>query len=195
MWYYCITWPFDLNLFIYLRFIAKQVIPNYINHSRPLIPDGIHLFFLNEVWEEREARPVLICRAPSKEASGTIFITTLVWRGRGSNPRPPAHGANALTTEPTYHLLPVFYCRSYRNPNTAEILADFEAPRPKTVPANMTYQRNQPMVPAPYFFRHFNKPMTANSSKKRTSPSSQFEGGCLSSVVLYWYCDCFSFSL
>ena len=85
---------------IYLRSIAKQVIPTYNNHSRPLIPDGIHLFFFNEVWEEREARPVLICWAPSKEASGTIFITSLVWRGRGLNPRPPAHGANALNTEP-----------------------------------------------------------------------------------------------
>jgi len=30
---------------IYLRSIAKQVIPTYINHSRPLIPDGIHLSF------------------------------------------------------------------------------------------------------------------------------------------------------
>ena len=89
---------------IYTRSIAKQVIPTYINHSRPLIPDGIHLFFLNEVLEEREARPVLICWAPSKEASGTIFITSFVWRGRGSNPRPPAHGANALTTEPKYNL-------------------------------------------------------------------------------------------
>ena len=84
---------------IYLRSIAKQVIPTYINHSRPLIPDCIPFFF-NDVWEEREARPVLICWAPSKEASGTIFITSLVWRSRGSNPRPPAHGANALTTEP-----------------------------------------------------------------------------------------------
>ena len=64
-----------------------------------LVPHGIHLFF-NEVWEEKEARPVLICWALSKEASGTIFITSLVWRGRGSNPRPPAHGASALTTEP-----------------------------------------------------------------------------------------------
>ena len=90
---------------IYLRSIAKQVIPTYINHSRPLILDGIHLFFLNEVWEEREPRPVLICWALSKEASGTIFMTSLVWRGRGSNPRPPAYGANALTTETPLHLL------------------------------------------------------------------------------------------
>ena len=34
---------------IYLRSIAKQAIPTYINPSRPLIPDGIHLFFCNEV--------------------------------------------------------------------------------------------------------------------------------------------------
>ena len=84
---------------IYLRSIAKQVILTYINHYRPLIPDDIHLFFWTRL-ERREARPVLICWAPSKEASGTIFITSLVWRGRGSNPRPSAHGANALTTEP-----------------------------------------------------------------------------------------------
>ena len=78
---------------IYLRSIAKQVIPTYINHSRPVILDGIHLFFWTRFWEDREARPVLICWAPSKEASGTIFITSLVWRGRGSNPRPPAYSS------------------------------------------------------------------------------------------------------
>ena len=42
---------------IYLRSVAKHVIPTYINHSRPLIPDSIHLFLLNEVWEE----PVVCC--------------------------------------------------------------------------------------------------------------------------------------
>ena len=41
-------------ILIYLRTIAKQVIPTYINHSRPLILDGAHIFF-NEVWEEKEA--------------------------------------------------------------------------------------------------------------------------------------------
>jgi len=60
----------------------------------------VSISFFNEVWEEREARLVLICWALSKEASGTIFITSLVWHGRVSNPRPHAHRANALTTEP-----------------------------------------------------------------------------------------------
>jgi len=32
-----------LFILIYLRSIAKQVIPTYIYHSRPLIPDGIPL--------------------------------------------------------------------------------------------------------------------------------------------------------
>ena len=36
---------------IYLRSIAKQGIPTFIIHPRTLIPDGIHLFFLNEVSE------------------------------------------------------------------------------------------------------------------------------------------------
>ena len=85
---------------IYLKSITKQVIPTYINHSRPLIPDDIHLFYWTMFWEEREFRPVLISWTPSKEATGTISKTSLVWRGRGSNPRPPAYGANALTTEP-----------------------------------------------------------------------------------------------
>jgi len=62
------------------------------------------LWFLNEVWEEREARHILICWALSKEASGTIFIMSLEWRVRGSKPRPSAHGANALTTEPPLRL-------------------------------------------------------------------------------------------
>jgi len=85
---------------IYLRSIAKQVIPLLIlitlNHPFRMVS----ISFLNEVWEERKARPVLKCWAPSKEASCTIFKTSLVWLGRGSNPRPPAHGVNALTTEP-----------------------------------------------------------------------------------------------
>jgi len=42
---------------IYLRSIANQVIPTYINHSRPLIPDGIHLFF--EWGFERREKPDL----------------------------------------------------------------------------------------------------------------------------------------
>jgi len=33
--------------------IAKQVIPTYTNHSRPLIPDGIHLFFERGLRGER----------------------------------------------------------------------------------------------------------------------------------------------
>ena len=38
---------FKLKL-IYLRSSAKQVIPTYINYSRPLIPDGINLFFIEQ---------------------------------------------------------------------------------------------------------------------------------------------------
>jgi len=52
--------------------MAKQVIPTYINLSRPLIPDGIHLLFYN------------------------VFGMTQP----GSNLRPPAYEANALSTEP-----------------------------------------------------------------------------------------------
>ena len=40
-------------ILIYLRSIAKQVIPTYINHFRLLIPDGIHLMFLTK-WERKE---------------------------------------------------------------------------------------------------------------------------------------------
>ena len=86
---------------IYLRSTAKQVIPTYFNYSRLLIPDWKHLFF-NEIYVcvGGGARHLLICWAPSKESSGTIFITSLVWRGRGSN-QLLAHVANALsTTEP-----------------------------------------------------------------------------------------------
>ena len=35
----------------------KQVIPTYINHSRPLIPDEIHLFFLILARSERKIKP------------------------------------------------------------------------------------------------------------------------------------------
>ena len=54
----------------HLRSIAKQVIQIYINHYRPIIPEGIYL--------------------------NLIGMTD---SGRASNPRPSAHGANALTTE------------------------------------------------------------------------------------------------
>jgi len=64
--------------------------------------------FLNEVWEEGEARPILICWALIKEASGTIFIPSLAWSGQPSNPRPPAYGANALTTEPPLRKRKIF---------------------------------------------------------------------------------------
>ena len=84
---------FSSLVLIHLRSISKQVISTYIKQSRPLIPDGIHLNFERGL---REARPVLMCWALSKEASGTIFLASLVERGGGSNPRPPAHGANAL---------------------------------------------------------------------------------------------------
>jgi len=50
----------------------------------------------NEAWEEIEARLFLIYWALSKEESGNIFITSLVWPGQGSNPWPPTLGANAL---------------------------------------------------------------------------------------------------
>jgi len=44
---------FYLFKLIYLRSIAKQVIPTYINHSRPLILGGIHLFFERGLRGER----------------------------------------------------------------------------------------------------------------------------------------------
>jgi len=50
--------------------IAKQVIPTYISHSRPLIPDGLHLFFGTRferrekpdlsLYAERQARKHLV---------------------------------------------------------------------------------------------------------------------------------------
>jgi len=84
---------------IYLRSIAKEVVPTYINHSRSLIPDEIQLIFLTR-FERREAKPIPKCWALSKEASGTSFITSLVWHAWGSNLWHPAQVANALTTEP-----------------------------------------------------------------------------------------------
>jgi len=51
---------------------------------------------LNEFWEKRETSPILICCMLSMDASGTILRTSLVWRGWGSKPRPPAHVADAI---------------------------------------------------------------------------------------------------
>ena len=65
--------------------------------------------FFNKVWEKREARSIHICWALNKEASGTIFIPSLVWRGQGSNPWPLAYETNALTTEPRLIFLQVLF--------------------------------------------------------------------------------------
>jgi len=46
---------------IYLRSIAKQVIPTYINCSRPLISDGIHLIFKRGLRGKRsQALPYIL---------------------------------------------------------------------------------------------------------------------------------------
>jgi len=48
-----------LNCF--LMSIAKQIIPTYINHSRPLIQDGIHLFFERGLrWEQSQTCPYML---------------------------------------------------------------------------------------------------------------------------------------
>lgn len=77
-----------------------------------------------------------------------------------------------------------FTVRSYQNPNKAELLADFGSQpfytRPKTSPARESQYTQQPLVPAPYFFKLLNKPGTSQSStKKRNSPTSQFEDHCV----------------
>ena len=92
----------NLNLFCLgqLRSKLSQLI--LITLDRSFQMESIS--FLNEVWKDREAISILICWVLSKEASGTIFITSLVWRERGLNHRPPAYGANALTTDPPLRL-------------------------------------------------------------------------------------------
>ena len=42
-------------IYIYLWSTAKQVIQTYMNHSQPLIPNGIHLIFLKRF--ERRGKP------------------------------------------------------------------------------------------------------------------------------------------
>ncbi|XP_055995195.1 uncharacterized protein LOC125650529 isoform X3 [Ostrea edulis] len=82
-----------------------------------------------------------------------------------------------------------FTVRSYRNPNQAEIMANFSegnSQRPRTVPADST--NNRPIVPSPYFFRQYNNPYnklntSSSSAKSRKSAPSQFNfDGQLSSV-------------
>ncbi|XP_052058542.1 uncharacterized protein LOC127698874 isoform X2 [Mytilus californianus] len=68
-----------------------------------------------------------------------------------------------------------FTVRSYRNPKSAEIMANFnQTGRPKTVPS----QPSRPLVPSPYFFRYYSNPYTKYSlsaKNGRTTPSSKFE--------------------
>lgn len=76
-----------------------------------------------------------------------------------------------------------FTVRSYRNPNQAEIMANFSegnTQRPRTVPVDSIH--NRPIVPSPYFFRQsnnsYNKLSTSSSAKSRKSAPSQlnFDG-------------------
>jgi len=80
---------------IHLRSIAKKV----INHCRPLMPDGIHLFFWTRFRRREKPDLSLYAERQARKHLVPFFVTSSVWRGRGSNPRPPAYGANALTTE------------------------------------------------------------------------------------------------
>lgn len=69
-----------------------------------------------------------------------------------------------------------FTVRSYRNPNRAEIMANFnQSERPKTVPS----QPSRPLVPSPYFFRYYSNPynkfsLSAKSTRNGTT-SAKFE--------------------
>ena len=88
-----------------------------------------------------------------------------------------------LRNKPWYPLTSSFLLilfRSYRNPNQAEIMANFtpagnaSSTRPKTVPAEAIHSR--PIVPSPYFFRHYpyNKNNSSASAKSLQSAPSQF---------------------
>jgi len=72
---YCAASGFDLNLCRLRNKLFKLILITLDRSFRMKF-----ISFLNEVWEEREARPILTCWVLSKEASGTIFITSLVWR-------------------------------------------------------------------------------------------------------------------
>ena len=69
----------------------------------PLIPDGVHLNFFNEVWEETEARPINICQALSMEASDTTCLC--VWYDIVRN---RTHDL-LLTARMVYHWASTFY--------------------------------------------------------------------------------------
>ena len=64
----------NLFILIFLRSIVKQVIRIYINHSRPLILDGIHLIF--EQGLKTKTYPYML--SANQEVYGTIFIRSLV---------------------------------------------------------------------------------------------------------------------
>jgi len=89
--YHYTRFKFCLGTYL-LKVDCEASYPNLITLNRSFQIESIS-FSLNEVWEEKEARPIFICWVLSKEASGTILITSLVWRSRWSNPQPPAHRA------------------------------------------------------------------------------------------------------
>jgi len=80
--------------YTYLRSITKQVVPNYVTFDCLFQMETITFF--KRVSRGERIRPIRICWALNKEASGTIFMTSLILRGRESNPPPLAHWANTL---------------------------------------------------------------------------------------------------
>jgi len=88
------------------RFKLSQLI--FITLDRSFRVESI---FFTKTRFKRKEKPDLFLYAErfSKEASGTTIITPLECRGRGSNPRPPANGANALPLSHRCSLFSFFY--------------------------------------------------------------------------------------
>ena len=83
----------------HLRSIAKQVIQIYINHYRPIIPEGIYLNLIGLRGERSQTYPYMLIAKQGSIWYQFYNVFGMTDSGRASNPRPSAHGANALATE------------------------------------------------------------------------------------------------
>jgi len=79
-----------------LRSGSKQVILTHINFTRSLIPDGIFLNVLIDIWKRSEP---IFKNWGRKESNSTIFIMPLVWRRSRIEPTTSRSRDERSTTE------------------------------------------------------------------------------------------------
>ena len=107
----CFTLLSAVSLLLCLGFYAVSTVIHLFNGNSSQTPVSwtISTQYLTSplswLWQASRSTIPIILRA--KRESHYYQLKTLVCRGRGSNPRPPAHEVDALTTKPQRRCIPV----------------------------------------------------------------------------------------